>query len=404
MGFIYTDEQQYVIDEAYKWYNYRPSEQLFQFDGLAGTGKSVVLNAIVERLGLQPFEIAPMSYIGQAAIVMRMKGLMNAKTIHSWLLRPVQDYKLDKNYNIVMNNYLNRPETSLLFESKPLEGIKLIIIDEAGTTPDSLKYEIESRGIKILACGDLGQLPPIYGKPAYLVEGKVHHLTQPMRQSLNSGIYYLAMRARYGLPIHEGFYGDALVINEDDLTDKMILQSDIIICGRNSTRDYFNKRIRNDILKIQSDLPVFGDRMVCRKNNWNIEVDGINLANGLIGTVINNPGVESFDGKNYKIDFRPNLLNSYFQGVSCDYNYLIAPYEKKKFLKNNKYNYGEKFEFAYAITCHLSQGGQFNNGIYLEEFLNKDIQNNMNYTGITRFKKSMIYVKKKRKYFNFNNV
>ena len=95
-------------------------------------------------------------------------------------------------------------------------------------------------------------------------------------------------------------------------------------------------------------------------------------------------------------------LNVYFKDLVCDYSYIKAPYEMKTMIKNNRYSLGEKFEFAYAISCHLSQGSQFRNGIYLEEFLSKDIQKNLNYTGITRFSQGMIYVKKKRKYFSFN--
>lgn len=396
---IYTSEQQHVIEEAVNWYRYS-SEQVFQFDGFAGTGKSVVLNAIVDRLRINRQNIAPMAYIGQAAIVMRLKGFKNAKTIHSWLYNPVDAIKLDKNGSVVMNKYFNRPETTLGFEPKPFENIDLVIVDEGGTVPDGqLKYELESRGVKILVAGDLGQLPPITGKPAYLHSGKIHHLTIPMRQNENSGIYYLSNRARNGLPIQKGFYGDALVIDEDELNDLMIMNSDIVITGRNATRDRINKRVRHDIMKINTDLPMQGEKLICRKNNWNVALDGINLANGLIGRTVNHPGVEGFDGKNFTLDFKPDLLNNYFKGIPCDYNYFIAPYHEKQMLKNNKYSKGEKFEFANAITCHLSQGGQFHSGIYIEESLDKNIQNNLNYTGITRFTNGLIYVKRKKKFF-----
>lgn len=398
MGIQLTDEQQYIVNEAVKFYN-NSSEQVFQFAGYAGTGKSVVLNSILERLDIPLHRVAPMSYIGQASVVMRLKGLTNAKTIHSWLFKPVEAVKLDKDGNIVKDEYFNRPKFELKFEPKPLDDIDIILIDEAGSVPFELKHEIESRGKKIIATGDLGQLPPVYGNPAYLYNGKVHQLTKIMRQAENSGLLFLADRARKGLPIHEGFYGDVLVINEDDLTDQMIASSDVVIVGKNATRDYINHKVRRDILNIKTDLPAYGERMVCRKNNWNIDVDGINLANGLLGNVVNVPGVHGFDGKTYKIDFQPTFMNTYFKDISCDYNYLISNHKQKQLLKNSKYNQGEKFEFAYAITCHMSQGAQFNNGIYLEEFLGKDIQNNLNYTGITRFSNSMIYVKKKRKFY-----
>ena len=398
MSFILNNEQQYVVNEAVNWYR-NSSEQIFQFTGPAGTGKSVVLNEIIRRLGIPLEKIAPMAYIGQAAIVMRLKGLTNAKTIHSTLFNPVEAYQLDSNHNIVMDTYLNKPKFELKFEPKDLSGIELMVIDEGGSVPRSLKYEIESRGIKILVAGDLDQLPPVKDQPAYLYEGKIHHLTEVMRQKLNSGMLYIADRARRGLPIHTGYYGDCIVIEENDLNDYMIAKSDIIVCGTNASREKFINRVRRNILKITSDLPVFNERVVCRKNNWNIEVEGINLANGLIGRVANSPGVEGFDGKTFTMDFQPSMLNSYFVGLPCDYNYLIAPHNQKQFLKNNKYNRGEKFEFAYAITTHMAQGGQFRNGIYFEEPMHKDIQRKLNYVGATRFEHSMIYVKKTRKFY-----
>lgn len=398
MSIILNEQQEYVASEAVKWYHHS-SEQLFQFVGLAGTGKSVVLFDILRRLGIPLERVAPMAYIGQAAIVMRLKGLQNAKTIHSWMFNPVETYMLDSNGNIVMDTYLNKPKFKLSFEPKDLTDIDIILVDEAGSVPLELRHEIMSRGKKVIATGDLGQLPPVYGNPGFLYDGKVHELTQVMRQKANSGLLYLADRARRGLPIHTGFYGDAIVIEESDLNNYMIAKSDIIICGKNATRDMFNKRVRNDILGINMDLPASGERLVCRKNNWNTEVDGINLANGLIGNVVNTPDVSGFDGKTFKIDFKPTMLNSYFAGVPCDYNYLIAPHSQKQILKNDKYNMGEKFEFAYGITTHMSQGGQFRKGIYYEEYLSKEIQNNLNYTGITRFDTSMIYVKKVRKYY-----
>ena len=52
----------------------------------------------------------------------------------------------------------------------------------------------------------------------------------------------------------------------------------------------------------------------------------------------------------------------------------------------------EMFEFGYASTTHISQGSQYFTGIYLEEHLHRDIQRNLNYTGITRFRNACIYV------------
>ena len=78
---------------------------------------------------------------------------------------------------------------------------------------------------------------------------------------------------------------------------------------------------------------------------------------------------------------------------------MNASTEERKILKNAKYSIGEKMEYAYAITTHMSQGGQFNNGIYVEEHLGRNLQRALNYTGITRFKNSLIYVIPEPKYY-----
>lgn len=393
-----NEGQQKLINEAVDWFH-NSSEQVFQFAGKAGRGKTFVLLKIVEALGVPLDQIACMSYTGCASLVMRTKGLTGAKTNHSWLYNPVEGYKYDKSGIILKDNYLNRPLTELHFIPKPLEGIILMIIDEARTTPLHMKAEIESRGIKIIACGDVSQLPPVADEPAYLVSGKIHMLTECMRQAKDSPILYLAERAINGYAIQPGYYGNCLVIYDDELTDEMIKCSDIVLCGKNNTRDLINKKVRRDILNIKTDLPACGEKFICRKNNWKEELDGINLTNGLVGTVINSPGIQRFDGKTFGIDFKPDILNSYFEDLKCDYNYLIAPFEQKKYLKNDRYSLGDKFEFAYAITTHLSQGSEFNNGIYIEEYLSKEIQPNLNYTAVTRFRDGMIWVKRRRKFY-----
>lgn len=388
-----NEQQQQIVDEAVDFY-YNSSEQVFQYSGKAGTGKSVVLNAIIKRLGLTLADIAPMSYIGAAAIIMRLKGLTNAKTIHSWLFEPQIVYDGD-----VIDGYMNRPKPRLIFVPKPLGNKKLVCVDEAGSMPFSLKKELESRGVKIIACGDLNQLPPPCDNPAYLYSGKVRHLTQIMRQEEYSAIIYLANQILEGKKVEPGFYGNVLAIYDSDLTDSMLMNSEVVICGKNDTREKFNKYIRKNLLGIDSKLPTHGERLVCRKNNWQIDANGINLANGLIGTVKSFPSVYTFDGKKFEMDFSPDLFDGVFSGLQCDYNYYKAKPHEREAIKKSPYSEGEKFELAYAITTHISQGSQYKHGIYFEEYLNSAINKNLNYTGITRFAHWCIYVIPKPKYY-----
>ena len=110
-----------------------------------------------------------------------------------------------------------------------------------------------------------------------------------MRQALDSPILYLANMATKGEYIQTGKYGDScFVIYEDEVTDNMLLKSEMTICGKNVTRDKINYHVRNDIHKIDKDYPVIGDKMVCRQNNWKLSIDNnIFLINGLVGYVEN---------------------------------------------------------------------------------------------------------------------
>lgn len=392
---ILTEEQQSLVQDCYNWF-YNDTDLVFEFAGGPGTGKSFVLDFIIKYLGINRNNIAPMAYTGAAAVNMRTKGLLNAGTIHSWIYHTNISPRIDKSGNYIMDEYFNRPKEGLDFIPKvELEDIKLIIIDEAYMVPFEMKKDVEKFGIKIIACGDWNQLPPINSKPAYLTNRNVHLLTKTMRQAENSNIVKLAYYVLNGFPISNGYYGDVLVINEDELTDQMIMSSDVVICSKNSTREYYNNKIR-ELYGFHNKLPEYGERIICRSNNKYEVVEGINLANGLIGTVTNFPDVSGFDGKTFSMSFKPDLLSSSFN-IKASYKYFIASHQQKEALKYDKYLEGEKFEFGYCITSHLSQGSQFDNVIVIEEPMMGNINNRLSYVAITRAKKQLIYVKKSYK-------
>lgn len=393
-----NEQQEFVRQQAMKWWN--SSEQIFQYTGGPGTGKTYLLHHILQSIGVDPERIAPMAYTGQAAIVMRGNGLPNARTIHSSLYETVETYEKNPDGTYKRDPYFNKPITRLEFVPRDLEGIDLFILDEGSMIPVEMAKEINSRGKKIIVTGDLDQLPPVFGDSGYLVSGTIYKLTEIMRQQRNSPIVYLSQLALQGKPIQRGIYGNCKVVYEKELTDYEIIHSDIMICGKNVTRDMINNNYRHNIIRTNSTVPLEGERLVCRKNNWNIGTpDGLNLANGLIGTVIKQPDVSSVSDKSYTIDFLPFMGEHPFYDLLCDYKYLNASTEERKILKNAKYSIGEKMEYAYAITTHMSQGGQFNNGIYVEEHLGRNLQRALNYTGITRFKNSLIYVIPEPKYY-----
>ena len=392
-------DQEFVVSRAVDWFKYS-SEQLFQYDGPPGSGKSVVLNEIVNRLGLDiATEVAPMSFIGAASLIMRTKGLFTAKTAHSWIFDVVDIPIKDPSTGQIIYKRDGHVLTKRGFMPKETLGptIKLIIIDEAFCMPRTLRPYIERLGVKILACGDQNQLPPVKDYPAFLVDGKIHHLSQIMRQEGRDDIIFISNRAMHRQPLLNGYYGHSMVVDREDLSDEMLLWADMIICGTNRTRDIINDHIRY-LKGYNSLIPQYGERLVCRNNNWDLEAHDssgvtINLVNGLIGTVVNHPGIDTFNerDKTFKIDFLCDYVPCQFK-CNANYDYIVSKHAYRSTIKDSPYSKGQMLEYAYAITCHIAQGSQFEKVLYIEEFLGEDIQSRLNLVGATRATKQLIYV------------
>lgn len=394
-------DQSRIFEQAIYWYN-NSSEQTFEISGPPGSGKTYLINQIVSALNIPGAAIAPMAYTGAAAINMRNKGMYNAKTCYSWLYNKELIPVYDASGKQVMDPIYNKPVMKTKFipkQKSDFKDIKLVIADEGGSIPPEMRKDIDATGCKVLVAGDLDQLPPIFGEPGYLNDpAKVHCLNEVVRQSQNNSIILLSRLARDGKPIPHGYYGNVLVIYEDELTDKMIRDSQVIICSYNRTRDAMTHHIRHNILGHRSELPEFGERLVCRKNNWNIdEGSGINLTNGLLGNCVSMPGMIDTKTKTFELNFKPDMSMNTFTNLRCSFPYFNGDSNTRKHIKETtNFNIGELFEFGYSITTHMSQGSEFGNGIYIEEPI-ANLGNKLNYVGLTRFKNFCIYVKRRPK-------
>ena len=392
-----TQDQQYILQEAVRWYQNDTASQVFQISGPPGSGKTILIKAIMDALNINPSRVMPMAYTGCASLVLRTRGFYNAKTIHSSLYDIIDVPLLDYNGKPRMDSYFNTPIMRKAFIPKKELDTDLIIIDEGSFVPMSMKADIERFGKKIIVAGDLDQLPPVNDNPAYLYSGKVYRLRQIMRQAQNSAIVYLSQLAINDIPINVGMYGkDVMVIKDTDLTDEMLRYACVTLCGKNTTRDYYNTRIRK-IRNHYSATPGYMERVIFRRNDWANSIDNINITNGLMGTVLNDPGPLDNRKGVFRIDFLPDLSNIVFPNLEINYEYFCSDYKTRQKLKEvptYKSEAGTFLEFGYSITTHLSQGSEYPNGIYVEEYLNKDINRNLNYTAITRFRNHLIYVKR----------
>jgi exodeoxyribonuclease-5 len=345
------------------------------------------------------------SYTGSAALIMRTRGFPTAKSIHSTLYETVE---IPDESDTLAARFGARGIRKVFRLCTHIQPVSLFFIDEAYMVPKKMVQDILSFGIKTIVCGDTNQLPPIGDDPGFLVSGKVHHLTQLMRQAEDNPIVYLSNRAIKGLPIHLGMYGnDVLVCRDIDFIPQMIGYSDVILCGTNKTRSAMNTYVRN-LAGFYGNIPHYGERVICRKNNWDVQVDGIALANGLSGTVVNEPSPSSYNQYgDFLINFKPDLANRVFYNVPVSHKYFIATPDEKAYMKScyeSKYITGEFFDFAYCLTTHISQGSEYDNVLFMEEYMRPEIMNAIKYTAITRARKKLIYIVKTNKYFQIKGL
>ena len=351
--------------------------------GYAGTGKTTLVKFIVEELKLHDSMVVYIAYTGKAALVLRNKGCANAMTAHRLL------YKSEE---LPDGTFLHTPKKKLD------RDYSLVVCDEASMLPQEMIDLLLSHNIHVLFLGDNAQLPPIEGKQTILNHPDVF-LTEITRQALDNPIIKLSMDVREGKQLEYG--GDKLcrVMPNNKVTNSLLLGADQIIVGKNITRHKINAYMRK--LKWEdkyTDNPLNGDKCICLKNNWNMVGSNADpLINGQIGQLQNVHIIELKPyGKVIVADFVSDDGGIY-KNLLIDYKLMVEGQPTVNKDNWTKYAGAPKlleFAYAYAITCHKSQGSEFNRVILFEEWLGDYNQHQKwLYTGITRAAKQLVIVR-----------
>ena len=376
-----NEQQAQAIEALRKWW-YNGNKQVFQISGAAGTGKTTLIRYLINEIKLEHDEVLFTAFVGKATLAMTRNGL-NAKTLHSAICYCKDEPVLDENGNVV-TEYNRRVTKRVFTRRKKIDPrIGLIVVDEGSMVPAKMADWLLKFKVPIIVLGDLNQLPPVIGDSFFLKEPDVV-LTQIMRQSSESPIPYFAQNVLQngtkclspGLQI-----GDKInVLSKADITPELLKDYDVIICGTNKTRNNLNTYIRERIYGRTQDYPVIGDKLICRENDWTFSVDDVYLINGLIGYVTD-IDLESISDYTMKIDFKPEFMDNEFKNVTLDRIYMGLSPNDKRFYRSNYH----KFEYGYAITCHLSQGSQYNRVlVFNESFGTAEERRKWLYTAVTR--------------------
>ena len=178
----------------------------------------------------------------------------------------------------------------------------------------------------------------------------------------------------------------------------MLKSADVIITGTNRLRSSINNLFRESFLDLPTlEYPNYGEKIICRRNDWSkfIRENGeIYLTNGLSGTV-DYVDRETYNKNSINIDFKPDFTNKNFKNIKASIPYInmkLGTEESSNFYAPPGVNL---FEYAYAITTHLSQGSQYDNVVFLKEknfFNNEKDYYRLLYTVVTRARESITYV------------
>lgn len=401
MNIILNEDQEIARQKIIDWYNNPFSNQVFFLSGYAGTGKTMLISYILKndlKLGDDVKFCAP---TGKAASVLSNKG-SNASTIHRLIYLPSKD-KDDP-------NKVKFTKVDSLYAS-------LIVVDEFSMVNNEMFEDLKSFGIKILAVGDNGQLPPVNSETLSYLKNPDAQLSKIMRQEDNCGILKVAEMVRLHRPLININYPDIMIINKAGITSKQLAEifdtCDQVIAGKNETCRRFNQMMRQFYGRT-SKSPVKGDKLICLQNNYNYYVSpNINLINGIIGTC---EGYHIKEGEhlvgilNFKAEFSDYILHSLvcdpfiLEGKKTEYaqyqEYWKLPDGSIHPKIKNEVHYGRhlelmnKFDYGYCITCHKAQGSEWDVVCVYDESSAFGILNSKwLYTAITRAKKKCIIIR-----------
>ena len=425
--------------------------------GYAGTGKTSLVKTLVRTLPSIGMRFVLLAPTGRAAKVLSNYTGQSASTIHRRIYQamtfPDGSIRIARGENRSKNTLFIVDEASMIGEQREFGGKSLL--------DDLLEYVFTGEKCRLLLIGDTAQLPPVessespaldcdYLKSQFPITAATFELTEVKRQTLESGILYNATQIRerlkesnyeYSLPIFDiERFSDTRKIEPETFEELLykvfsenVDNEAVIVCKSNKRANMFNQAIRGRILNIEGEIAT-GDRLMVVKNNyfWANGNDAISfIANGDMAELRKIKRFEELYGFRFAdvelgfIDYpdQPNIeakilletLNSnsasltdeenrrLFAAVEEDYMDIPNRRERYKEMRKNPWFNALQVKFAYALTCHKTQGGQWNTVFIDSAFNQKDELETEDlrwiYTALTRAQQQVFFVNFKEEFF-----
>ncbi|MDO9339470.1 MAG: AAA family ATPase [Bacteroidales bacterium] len=413
LGNIPTDDQSAALKKIAGYICDNNNDVIFLMTGYAGTGKTSVISSIVKTLDLLRMRSVLLAPTGRAAKVLASFAGRQAFTIHKKIYRQksskdgIGNFTLDRNLH--KDTFFIVDEASMVSNSSGDSSL----FGSGRLLDDLIEYVYSGTDCKLIIVGDTAQLPPVGSivSPALDASALGEYgfglisceLKQVVRQSETSGVLMNATRIRLQVAendlVHPSIdcinYKDTIRITGEELIDEISaaygtcgMEGTIIVVNSNKQANRYNQGIRNRIFFREEEISS-GDMVMVVKNNYSIideEEGGIGfIANGDIAEVKKIRKYEERYGfrfadmvlkfPDYNLEIESKVMmdvlhldtpalpseknKELYQNVLADYLHIKARRKQFEAVRNDPYFNALQIKFAYAVTCHKAQGGQW---------------------------------------------
>jgi ATP-dependent exoDNAse (exonuclease V) alpha subunit len=412
----------------------------FLLKGYAGTGKTTIISTLIKVIKNYGYKSVLLAPTGRAAKVMSGYAEKVALTIHKKIYKQTSDsfsgnltFQRQKNYHD--NTLFIVDEASMITDEADFGSRSLLA--------DLIDFVFENPGNKLMLVGDVAQLPPVgrelspaldreYLEKNFYMSVFQEELKDVMRQDEQSGILYNATELRNQLAEKEPSvkittksFRDMFRMTGDKLEeglryayDKFGQENTIILTRSNKAAVQYNEYIRRMINFSEDELDA-GDRLMVVRNNYNVldeDSPAGFIANGDFVELLKIRKTQDIHGfrfadvtlrltdydKQPEFDAKiildtlhassPSLSSEdnrkLYDSVQQDYLDIKSKKERMEALRKDPFLNALQVKFAYALTCHKAQGGQWSTVFIDQGYLPEEQVNNefirWLYTAITR--------------------
>lgn len=427
-----TPQQLELFGRLHTFLTSENGDECFILKGYAGTGKTTILGALVKALPQYNLKSVLLAPTGRAAKVITNYSGRKAFTIHKRIYRKKSALNVDDSFMIADNMSTN---TLFIIDEASMISDEISGNNRETLLHDLVNYVYNTKNCKLMLVGDTAQLPPVGAddspaldaalmKEQFGLDVHTYELTDVLRQQKDSGILFnvtkvrdIIRRGQENMPqiVTKGYKdvfrmsGEMLEEGLNYAYNKYGYDSTLIICRSNKNANLYNKQIRGRILMREEEL-TGGDQLMVVRNNYfwlQDQEEGSTgfIANGDIARVKKVRRFEEMYGFRFAdvqlefIDYAEDpvldckiLLDTLYSEAPAlssteqkrfyleamkDYDHIPSKRDKHNELKLNPYYNALQVKFAYAITCHKAQGGQWeavfvDQGYLTDEMVNTD--------------------------------